>query len=117
MQLSSPCRKYLLGYCIVILNNLLFFLHLQDGKGFPTGELVWGKVKGFSWWPGMVMAWKTKSAPHGMRRVEWFGDGMFSEVSGAVNVLELRQHFTCVESTLTSTSGSVPDLYGESVDI
>uniref|UniRef100_A0A8C2X6D8 DNA (cytosine-5-)-methyltransferase n=1 Tax=Cyclopterus lumpus TaxID=8103 RepID=A0A8C2X6D8_CYCLU len=55
-------------------------LAYQDGKGFPTGELVWGKVKGFSWWPGMVMSWKTKSAPHGMRRVEWFGDGMFSEI-------------------------------------
>ncbi|XP_042264064.1 DNA (cytosine-5-)-methyltransferase 3 beta, duplicate a isoform X1 [Thunnus maccoyii] len=52
----------------------------QDGKGFLTGELVWGKVKGFSWWPGMVMPWKTKSAPPGMRRVEWFGDGMFSEI-------------------------------------
>uniref|UniRef100_A0A665TII0 DNA (cytosine-5-)-methyltransferase n=1 Tax=Echeneis naucrates TaxID=173247 RepID=A0A665TII0_ECHNA len=52
----------------------------QDGKGFLTGELVWGKVKGFSWWPGMVMPWKTKSSPPGMRRVEWFGDGMFSEV-------------------------------------
>lgn len=53
---------------------------LQDGKGFNVGELVWGKVKGFSWWPGMVMPWKTKSCPTGMRRVEWFGDGMFSEV-------------------------------------
>ncbi|XP_041655294.1 DNA (cytosine-5-)-methyltransferase 3 beta, duplicate a isoform X2 [Cheilinus undulatus] len=52
----------------------------QDGKGFPVGELVWGKVKGFSWWPGMVMPWKTKSSPPGMRRVEWFGDGMFSEI-------------------------------------
>ncbi|XP_070765977.1 DNA (cytosine-5-)-methyltransferase 3 beta, duplicate a [Enoplosus armatus] len=52
----------------------------QDGKGFLTGELLWGKVKGFSWWPGMVMPWKTKSAPPGMRRVEWFGDGMFSEI-------------------------------------
>lgn len=41
---------------------------------------MWGKVKGFSWWPGMVMPWKSKSAPTGMRRVEWFGDGMFSEV-------------------------------------
>ncbi|KAI3357484.1 hypothetical protein L3Q82_015893 [Scortum barcoo] len=51
-----------------------------DGKGFLVGELVWGKVKGFSWWPGMVMPWKTKSAPPGMRRVEWFGDGMFSEI-------------------------------------
>ncbi|XP_026187808.1 uncharacterized protein LOC113145375 isoform X2 [Mastacembelus armatus] len=52
----------------------------QDGKGFLTGELVWGKVKGFSWWPGMVMPWKTKPVPPGMRRVEWFGDGMFSEI-------------------------------------
>uniref|UniRef100_A0A665T7T2 DNA (cytosine-5-)-methyltransferase n=1 Tax=Echeneis naucrates TaxID=173247 RepID=A0A665T7T2_ECHNA len=49
-------------------------------KRFLTGELVWGKVKGFSWWPGMVMPWKTKSSPPGMRRVEWFGDGMFSEI-------------------------------------
>ncbi|KAA8591366.1 hypothetical protein FQN60_002309 [Etheostoma spectabile] len=52
----------------------------QDGKGFLTGELVWGKVKGFSWWPGMVMPWKTKFSPPGMRKVEWFGDGMFSEI-------------------------------------
>ncbi|KAG7519863.1 DNA (cytosine-5)-methyltransferase 3A-like [Solea senegalensis] len=52
----------------------------QDGKGFLSGELVWGKVKGFSWWPGMVMPWKTKSSPPGMRKVEWFGDGMFSEI-------------------------------------
>ncbi|XP_031701182.1 DNA (cytosine-5-)-methyltransferase 3 beta, duplicate a isoform X3 [Anarrhichthys ocellatus] len=52
----------------------------QDGKGFLNGELVWGKVKGFSWWPGLVMPWKTKSAAPGMRRVEWFGDGMFSEI-------------------------------------
>uniref|UniRef100_A0A8C4I6U0 DNA (cytosine-5-)-methyltransferase n=1 Tax=Dicentrarchus labrax TaxID=13489 RepID=A0A8C4I6U0_DICLA len=62
-----------------VLNNHFCF-SLQDGKGFPTGELVWGKVKGFSWWPGMVMPWKTKTAPPGMRRVEWFGDGMFSEI-------------------------------------
>uniref|UniRef100_A0A8D3AS72 DNA (cytosine-5-)-methyltransferase n=1 Tax=Scophthalmus maximus TaxID=52904 RepID=A0A8D3AS72_SCOMX len=52
----------------------------QDGKGFLSGELVWGKVKGFSWWPGLVMPWKTKAGPPGMRRVEWFGDGMFSEI-------------------------------------
>ncbi|XP_072537918.1 DNA (cytosine-5-)-methyltransferase 3 beta, duplicate a isoform X2 [Salminus brasiliensis] len=52
----------------------------QDGKGFLTGELVWGKVKGFSWWPGLVVAWKSKNAPLSMRRVEWFGDGMYSEM-------------------------------------
>ncbi|XP_030639440.1 DNA (cytosine-5-)-methyltransferase 3 beta, duplicate a [Chanos chanos] len=52
----------------------------QDGKGFTTGELVWGKVKGFSWWPGLVVAWKGKAPPPSMRRVEWFGEGMFSEI-------------------------------------
>uniref|UniRef100_A0A673XMY5 DNA (cytosine-5-)-methyltransferase n=1 Tax=Salmo trutta TaxID=8032 RepID=A0A673XMY5_SALTR len=52
-----------------------------DGKGFPTGELVWGKVKGFSWWPGLVVLWKSNKAPPvSKRRVEWFGDGMFSEI-------------------------------------
>uniref|UniRef100_A0A8C5E0E8 DNA (cytosine-5-)-methyltransferase n=1 Tax=Gouania willdenowi TaxID=441366 RepID=A0A8C5E0E8_GOUWI len=54
----------------------------NDGKGFLNEELVWGKIKGFSWWPGMVVPWKTKTSPVGMRRVEWFGDGMFSEVRG-----------------------------------
>ncbi|CAN9515439.1 unnamed protein product [Ophioblennius macclurei] len=64
----------------------------QDGKGFLTGELVWGKLKGFSWWPGLVVPWKTKTAPSGMRRVEWFGDGMFSEVY--VESLLLYRAFT-----------------------
>ncbi|XP_048065483.1 DNA (cytosine-5-)-methyltransferase 3 beta, duplicate a isoform X1 [Megalobrama amblycephala] len=52
----------------------------QDGKGYSIGELVWGKVKGFSWWPGLVVAWKGRTLPVSMRRVEWFGDGMFSEI-------------------------------------
>uniref|UniRef100_A0A7N8Y0Y0 DNA (cytosine-5-)-methyltransferase n=1 Tax=Mastacembelus armatus TaxID=205130 RepID=A0A7N8Y0Y0_9TELE len=61
-------KKTILTFCLCNLERFL------------TGELVWGKVKGFSWWPGMVMPWKTKPVPPGMRRVEWFGDGMFSEI-------------------------------------
>lgn len=58
---------------------------------------MWGNVKGFSWWPGLVMPWKTKSTPLGMRRVEWFGDGMFSEVWNGPPELPrvfIRPHFT-----------------------
>uniref|UniRef100_A0AAQ5YC13 DNA (cytosine-5-)-methyltransferase n=1 Tax=Amphiprion ocellaris TaxID=80972 RepID=A0AAQ5YC13_AMPOC len=62
-----------------VVGILKYTTRIPDGKGFLAGELVWGKVQGFSWWPGMVMPWKTKCAPPGMRRVEWFGDGMFSE--------------------------------------
>uniref|UniRef100_A0A673KHJ8 DNA (cytosine-5-)-methyltransferase n=1 Tax=Sinocyclocheilus rhinocerous TaxID=307959 RepID=A0A673KHJ8_9TELE len=55
-----------------------------DNKGFGIGELVWGKIKGFSWWPGMVVTWRAtgkRQASHGMRWLQWFGDGKFSEVS------------------------------------
>ncbi|XP_077435437.1 DNA (cytosine-5)-methyltransferase 3C-like isoform X2 [Vanacampus margaritifer] len=52
----------------------------QDGKGFLTGEMVWGRVEGFAWWPGLVIPWKTKFSPQGLRRVEWFGDGTFSKI-------------------------------------
>uniref|UniRef100_A0AAY4EC65 DNA (cytosine-5-)-methyltransferase n=1 Tax=Denticeps clupeoides TaxID=299321 RepID=A0AAY4EC65_9TELE len=52
----------------------------QDGRGFMKGELVWGKVKSFSWWPGLVVEWKGRFSATAMRRVEWFGDGMFSVV-------------------------------------
>ncbi|KAJ8412274.1 hypothetical protein AAFF_G00145410 [Aldrovandia affinis] len=56
----------------------------KDSKGFGVGELVWGKIKGFSWWPGMVVTWHVtgkRQATHGMRWLQWFGDGKFSEVS------------------------------------
>lgn len=85
-------------------NFLVVFPCLQDGKGFLTGELVWGKVKGFSWWPGMVMSWKTKSSPPGMRRVEWFGDGMFSEVRPTVHVLKFQEHCTLLNWIFTQLS-------------
>uniref|UniRef100_A0A669CGH3 DNA (cytosine-5-)-methyltransferase n=1 Tax=Oreochromis niloticus TaxID=8128 RepID=A0A669CGH3_ORENI len=72
--------KKLYSYICLMYNILKYHVVYFDGKGFLTGVLVWGKIKGFNWWPGMVVAWKTKCAPVGMRRVEWFGDGMFSEV-------------------------------------
>lgn len=62
----------------------MWFFFLQDGKEFGIGDLVWGKIKGFSWWPAMVVSWKATSkrqAMSGMRWVQWFGDGKFSEVS------------------------------------
>ncbi|XP_038165273.1 DNA (cytosine-5)-methyltransferase 3B isoform X2 [Cyprinodon tularosa] len=56
----------------------------NDHKGFGIGQLVWGKIKGFSWWPGIVVTWRAtgkRQASHGMRWLQWFGDGKFSEVS------------------------------------
>lgn len=63
---------------------LIYISAPQDNKGFGIGELVWGKIKGFSWWPGMVVTWRAtgkRQASHGMRWLQWFGDGKFSEVT------------------------------------
>ncbi|KGL76681.1 DNA (cytosine-5)-methyltransferase 3B, partial [Tinamus guttatus] len=73
-------------------------LALQDGKEFGIGELVWGKIKGFSWWPAIVVSYRATSkrqAVSGMRWVQWFGDGKFSEVSAdkLVGLMAFRQHF------------------------
>ncbi|MEQ2197797.1 hypothetical protein XENOCAPTIV_003453 [Xenoophorus captivus] len=54
---------------------------LQDGRGFGIGELVWGKLRGFSWWPGRIVSWwmtGRSRAAEGTRWVMWFGDGKFS---------------------------------------
>nr|AAF74515.1 DNA cytosine-specific methyltransferase isoform 1 [Mus musculus]AAF74519.1 DNA cytosine-specific methyltransferase isoform 5 [Mus musculus] len=70
----------------------------QDDKEFGIGDLVWGKIKGFSWWPAMVVSWKATSkrqAMPGMRWVQWFGDGKFSEISAdkLVALGLFSQHF------------------------
>lgn len=57
---------------------------LQDGRGFGIGDLVWGKLRGFSWWPGRIVSWYITGrsrAAEGTRWVMWFGDGKFSVVS------------------------------------
>ncbi|CAM9257947.1 unnamed protein product [Lampetra planeri] len=55
----------------------------EDDRGFGIGELVWGKLRGFSWWPGRIVSWwmtGRSRAAEGTRWVMWFGDGKFSVV-------------------------------------
>uniref|UniRef100_A0A8C8E2A8 DNA (cytosine-5-)-methyltransferase n=1 Tax=Oryzias sinensis TaxID=183150 RepID=A0A8C8E2A8_9TELE len=73
----------------------------NDNKGFCIGELVWGKIKGFSWWPGIVVTWRAtgkRQASHGMRWLQWFGDGKFSEVKtqSVVTIVHLALRFESV---------------------
>uniref|UniRef100_A0A3B4BNA9 DNA (cytosine-5-)-methyltransferase n=1 Tax=Periophthalmus magnuspinnatus TaxID=409849 RepID=A0A3B4BNA9_9GOBI len=55
----------------------------EDGRGFGIGDLVWGKLRGFSWWPGRIVSWYMTGrsrAAEGTRWVMWFGDSKFSVV-------------------------------------
>ncbi|XP_078130360.1 DNA (cytosine-5-)-methyltransferase 3 alpha a isoform X9 [Sander vitreus] len=58
-------------------------IEYQDGRGFGIGVLVFGKLRGFSWWPGRIVSWLMSGrsrAADGTRWVMWFGDGKFSVV-------------------------------------
>lgn len=80
----------------------------QDNKGFGIGELVWGKIKGFSWWPGIVVTWRAtgkRQATHGMRWLQWFGDGKFSEVSiEEVGCFGREKHFGCYRKSVKKSA-------------
>nr|XP_057913128.1 DNA (cytosine-5)-methyltransferase 3A-like isoform X2 [Doryrhamphus excisus] len=58
-------------------------LDYEDDRGFGIGDLIWGKLRGFSWWPGRIVSWwmtGRSRAAEGTRWVMWFGDGKFSVV-------------------------------------
>ncbi|XP_071323367.1 DNA (cytosine-5)-methyltransferase 3A-like isoform X7 [Trachinotus anak] len=64
-------------------NEIEYQVHHPDGRGFGIGTLVFGKLRGFSWWPGRIVSWWMSGrsrAADGTRWVMWFGDGKFSVV-------------------------------------
>uniref|UniRef100_A0A2K5F5Y2 Uncharacterized protein n=1 Tax=Aotus nancymaae TaxID=37293 RepID=A0A2K5F5Y2_AOTNA len=40
----------------------------EDGRGFGIGELVWGKLRGFSWWPSRIVVDDGHPLGHVVRR-------------------------------------------------
>nr|AAH89916.1 Dnmt3a protein [Rattus norvegicus] len=84
--LGSSSGRFQGGWHLGLLCIDFCSLGLQDGRGFGIGELVWGKLRGFSWWPGRIVSWwmtGRSRAAEGTRWVMWFGDGKFSVVSRA----------------------------------
>ncbi|XP_034029359.1 uncharacterized protein LOC117513134 [Thalassophryne amazonica] len=70
-----------------------------------VGELVWGWVEGYSPWPGIIRPCQRKEKIPGKRMVEWFGQGICSQIS--VNNLKLFANFAqsfCANSFATMAS-------------
>ncbi|XP_032810496.2 DNA (cytosine-5)-methyltransferase 3A-like [Petromyzon marinus] len=60
-------------------------LPLAPPPPLGVGDLVWGKIKGYSWWPGCTVSWLETGrdpAPIGSSWIRWFGDCKFSMVQG-----------------------------------
>ena len=51
---------------------------------YPISTLVWGKLKGFDWWPGRISSHVeiggSEPLPDGTLWVKWFGENQVSEV-------------------------------------
>ncbi|EHB16811.1 DNA (cytosine-5)-methyltransferase 3B [Heterocephalus glaber] len=67
-------------------------------EGTSYGERSRASLGGLPWWSAMVVSWKAylkRQAMAGMRWVQWFGDGKFSEVSAdkLVALGLFSQHF------------------------
>ena len=52
---------------------------------YPISTLVWGKLKGFDWWPGRISSHVeiggSEALANGTLWVKWFGENQVSEVS------------------------------------
>ena len=57
---------------------------LDNAKEYPYHSLVWGKLKGYDWWPGRIAHYKELNlspCPAGSSWVRWFGEKQVSDVS------------------------------------
>ncbi|XP_022092554.1 DNA (cytosine-5)-methyltransferase 3A-like isoform X2 [Acanthaster planci] len=88
-QISSPCPSR----------------PLQDK--YRYGQLVWGKMKGFNWWPGTVVHHHTcgrDAAASDACWIKWFGDNKFSKVNlnQVIPFVQFSAHFS--QSTFLHTA-------------
>lgn len=56
-----------------------------DGRTIRVGDIVWGKIKGFPWWPGRVLSISVSERDGGivirkLAHVSWFGSSTMSHI-------------------------------------
>nr|XP_020464858.1 uncharacterized protein LOC109965298 [Monopterus albus] len=74
------------------------------------GELVWGKLEGFSPWPGIIMHCKEEHLLPGERMVEWYGQNMSSQVN-----LQTLKPFTAFGQYFCAKSFAILATYREAI--
>lgn len=57
----------------------------SDGRTVHVGDIVWGKIKGFPWWPGRVLSITVSSRESGivlrqLAHLAWFGSSTMSHI-------------------------------------
>ena len=60
--------------------------NIADGRDLHVEDIVWGKVKGFPWWPGRVMSINVSQKDNSVvirqvAQVAWFGSSTMSHIA------------------------------------
>ncbi|KAL5017635.1 hypothetical protein ScPMuIL_007224 [Solemya velum] len=56
-----------------------------DGRTINVGDIVWGKIQGFPWWPGRVLSISMRQKDKGvviqqLAHISWFGSSTMSHI-------------------------------------
>ncbi|TRY82293.1 hypothetical protein DNTS_009389 [Danionella cerebrum] len=55
----------------------------EEGYAVTIGDVVWGKIQGFPWWPAQILSISEVDAPWPQAKVSWFGSPTTSQLSVA----------------------------------
>ncbi|GAB6030608.1 hypothetical protein CHUAL_007469 [Chamberlinius hualienensis] len=66
-----------------IVSHVVNKCTLEDGRAMSVGDVVWGKIHGFPWWPGKVLSITVSQRDNGIlinqqAHVAWFGSSTSS---------------------------------------
>lgn len=78
----SPYKFYLRSE-LDLLGCKVFDISQVEPVKYLIGQLIWGRLKGFDWWPGRVISnieAQKSPAVEGSYWIKWFGDNKISMV-------------------------------------
>ncbi|RVE71163.1 hypothetical protein OJAV_G00071370 [Oryzias javanicus] len=82
--ISEPCRTSKNKWEVNKHGELVLVVTSDEEDSSSVvsqGELVWGLIEGFAPWPGVVIPTRREPQLPGKRMVEWYGQGMSSQIS------------------------------------
>lgn len=81
----SPAADSLKPLMMKIQTKTVTKVETSEGRIIHVGDIVWGKIQGFPWWPGRVLSITVSTRDNGvviaqLAHVSWFGSSTMSHM-------------------------------------
>lgn len=82
---QSPTSDSLKPLMMKIQTKTVTKVETSEGRIIHVGDIVWGKIQGFPWWPGRVLSITVSTRDNGvviaqLAHVSWFGSSTMSHM-------------------------------------